>query len=105
MFIEQTTKIHLHQRESKLGKVHNFKRKRTIYHFRCDCCEKQFVRDKSKVSPTRATNNFSDTNLSETILLDISKKLIDYVIEVESSYTQETNAARSLENDLYNKIQ
>jgi len=58
MFIEQTTKIHLHQRESKLGKVHNFKRKRTIYHFRCDCCEKQFVRDKSKVSPTRATNNF-----------------------------------------------
>ena len=67
--------------------------------------KKLTTNDRLLESITKATDNFSDTNLSETILLDISKKLIDYVIEVESSYTQETNAARSLENDLYNKIQ
>jgi len=58
MFIKKTTKIYLHQRESKLGKIHNFKRRRSVYHFKCDACEKQFVRDRSKVSPTRASNHF-----------------------------------------------
>ena len=67
--------------------------------------KKQTINDKLLESITKATNNFSDTNLSRTTLLDISKKLVDYVIEVDSSHTQEANAARSLENDLYNKIQ
>lgn len=58
MFIKETTEIHLHQRESKLGNIHNFKRRRTVYHFRCDSCNKEFLRDKSKVTPSRATNNF-----------------------------------------------
>ncbi|MBI6115990.1 hypothetical protein [Salegentibacter maritimus] len=50
------------------------------------------------------TNNFSDTNLDRTILLEISKKLVDYVVEVDSSHSQEGSVAKSLENDLYNKI-
>ena len=58
MFIKETTEIHLHQRESKLGNVHNFKRRRTVYHFRCDACHLEFLRDKSKVSPSRASNKY-----------------------------------------------
>ena len=57
MFIKEPHTIHLHQRESKLGKVHNFKRRRSAYHFRCDACDKEFVRDKSKVTPARASNS------------------------------------------------
>lgn len=56
-------------------------------------------------SITKETNNFSDTDLDKTVLLEISKKLVDYVIEVDSTHTQEGSAAKSLENDLYNKIQ
>lgn len=67
--------------------------------------KKLTINDRLLVSITKATNNFSDTSLDKTILLEISKKLVDYVIEVDSSYTQEASAARSLENDLYNKIQ
>jgi len=58
MFIKETTEIHLHQRESKLGNIHNFKRRRSVYHFRCDACHTEFLRDKSKVSPTRASNKY-----------------------------------------------
>ena len=58
MYIKETTEIHLHQRESKLGNVHNFKRRRTVYHFQCDACGKEFLRDKSKVAPSRASNKY-----------------------------------------------
>ena len=47
--------------------------------------KKLTTNDRLLESITKATNNFSDTNLSETILLDISKKLIDYVPEVPFS--------------------
>ena len=67
--------------------------------------KKLTTNDRLLESITKATDNFSDTGLDKTILLDISKKLVNYVIEVDSSYTQEANAARSLENDLYHKIQ
>ena len=63
------------------------------------------INDRLLESITKATNNFSDTGLDKTILLEISKKLVDYVIEVDITHTQEANAARSLENDLYSKIQ
>ena len=56
MYIKETTEIHLHQRTSKLGNIHNFKRRRSVYHFRCDSCHKEFLRAKSKVSPSRASN-------------------------------------------------
>jgi len=50
------------------------------------------------------TDNFSGTDLNKTTLLEISKKLVDYVVEVDSSHSQEGSVAKSLENDLYNKI-
>ena len=58
MFVKETTEIHLHQRQSRLGNVHNFKRRRSVYHFKCDCCSKEFLRPKSKVPPTRASNDY-----------------------------------------------
>ena len=58
MFIKETTEIHLHQRRSKLGNLHNFKRRRTVCHFQCDSCNKGFLRAKSKVTPCRASNKF-----------------------------------------------
>tara|TARA_B100000787_G_C16068288_1_gene238731 strand:- start:19 stop:225 length:207 start_codon:yes stop_codon:yes gene_type:complete len=67
--------------------------------------KKLTTNDRLLESITKATDNFSDTGLDKTILLEISKKLVNYVIEVDSSYTQEANAARTLENDLYHKIQ
>ena len=67
--------------------------------------KKTTINDKLLESITRATNNFSDTSLDKTTLLEISKKLVDYVIEVDSSHTKESGAATSLENDLYHKIQ
>ena len=66
--------------------------------------KKLTINDRLLTSITKATNDFGDTSLSKATLLEISKKLVDYVIEVDSSHTQESNAARSLENDLYNKI-
>ena len=62
------------------------------------------INDRLLESISKATNNFSDTSLDKTILLDISKKLVDYVIEVDSSHTQEARVAKSMENDLYHKI-
>jgi hypothetical protein len=62
------------------------------------------INDRLLESITTATNKFSDTSLDKTTLLEISKKLVDYVIEVDGSHTQEASAAKSLENDLYSKI-
>jgi|TARA_B110000902_G_scaffold259602_1_gene331217 hypothetical protein len=67
--------------------------------------KKLTTNDRLLESIIKATDNFSDTGLDKTILLEISKKLVNYVIEVDSSHTQEANAARTLENDLYHKIQ
>ena len=60
--------------------------------------------DRLLESIIKETDNFSDTDLDKTILLEISKKLVDYVVEVDSSHSKEGNVAKSLENDLYNKI-
>lgn len=66
--------------------------------------KKTTINDRLLESIIKATNNFSDTTLDKATLLEISRKLVDYVIEVDSSHTQEGSASRSLENDLYNKI-
>jgi hypothetical protein len=66
--------------------------------------KKLTINDRLLESIMKETENFSDTNLSKTTLLEISKKLVDYVIEVDTSYTQEGSAAKSFENDLYHKI-
>jgi uncharacterized OB-fold protein len=58
MFVETLKTIRLYERQSKLGVYHTFKRKNTLYVFRCDCCGTVFLRPRSKVDPIRATNDY-----------------------------------------------
>ena len=58
MFIETLKTIRLYERQSKLGIYHTFKRKNTLFVFRCDCCGVTFIRPRSKVDPVRATNDY-----------------------------------------------
>ena len=51
------------------------------------------------------TNNFGDTSLDKKTLSEISKRIVDLVVEMETTKTQETKAANTLENYLYNKIE
>jgi hypothetical protein len=47
-----------HTRTSKLGIEHNYFRRRTIVHFRCDCCDIEFTRPKGSIDPKRLSNNY-----------------------------------------------
>jgi hypothetical protein len=58
MFIETLKTLRLYERQSKLGVYHTFKRKNTLYVFRCDCCGITFFRNKSRVDQDRATNDY-----------------------------------------------
>ena len=58
MFLETLKTIRLYERQSKLGQYHTFKRKNTIYVFKCDCCGIVFLRPRAKVDPQRASNDF-----------------------------------------------
>lgn len=58
MFVETLKTIRLYERQSKLGTYHTFKRKNTLYVFRCDCCGTTFLRPRGKVDPVRATNDY-----------------------------------------------
>lgn len=58
MFLETLKTIRLYERQSKLGIYHTFKRKNTIFVFRCDSCGTTFLRPRSKVDPQRATNDY-----------------------------------------------
>ena len=62
------------------------------------------INDRLLESITKATGNFSDTSLDKKTLLEISKKLVDYVIEVDTTSSNEASVAKSLENDLYDII-
>lgn len=58
MYLRTFKKTLEHQRTSKLGKVHTYKRIRTFNLFRCDNCDKEFVREHSKMDPKRISNRF-----------------------------------------------
>lgn len=47
-----------YMRTSKLGKKHNYFRKKTIITLRCDNCNAMFTRDKGSMNPERLTNQF-----------------------------------------------
>jgi hypothetical protein len=65
---------------------------------------KKTINERLLESIKSTTNDFEDSKLDKDILLEISKQLIDYVIEVDGGHTREDNAARSFENDLYKKF-
>ena len=58
MFIEMLKTLRLYKRESKLGTMHTFHRKNTVYVFKCDSCNEKFMRPKSQVDPDRASNDY-----------------------------------------------
>jgi len=58
MFIEALKTIKLYKRESKLGVIHNYRRRKIIYVFRCDSCSGTFQRSKSRVDIQRASNDY-----------------------------------------------
>ncbi len=58
MFISQSTIKTEHVRKSKLGSEHVYYRNKTIVQFRCDNCDKEFVREKGSMDPKRLSNNY-----------------------------------------------
>lgn len=58
MFIKTLKTLRIYKRESKLGVPHTFRRRYTIYVFRCDSCSTEFMRPKSRVDIQRASNDF-----------------------------------------------
>ena len=58
MFVETLKTIRLYERQSKLGVYHTFKRKNTLFVFKCDSCGTVFLRPRAKVDPARATNDY-----------------------------------------------
>lgn len=52
--IEETT----YTRPSKIGKVHEYIRKRTVAQFRCDNCDSEFTRTLKQIDSKRLSNNY-----------------------------------------------
>ena len=58
MFIRSYTLKKLHERASKLGKLHKYYRDVTIVVFRCDNCNREFERSRGSMDPKRLSNNY-----------------------------------------------
>jgi hypothetical protein len=58
MYLKNFKEISYHERASKNGKIHRYKREKTVLVFRCDSCDCEFSREKSKMSPKRVSNNY-----------------------------------------------
>jgi hypothetical protein len=58
MFIRTSIEQTEHVRTSKLGTEHIYCRRKTIVHFRCDCCGSEFTRPKGSIDPKRLSNNY-----------------------------------------------
>lgn len=58
MYLSEFTKKSRHQRKSKTGLLHNYQRQKTYCRLCCDNCGTEFVRERSRMSPARLSNNF-----------------------------------------------
>lgn len=58
MYLKSFKKIFTYQRASKTGVLHGYTRQKTFLIFRCDNCDNEFVRERSKMSPKRISNNY-----------------------------------------------
>lgn len=47
-----------HTRNSKTGKVHTYKRNKTVIILKCDSCNTDFERDQGVMDPKRISNEF-----------------------------------------------
>jgi len=58
MYLGEFTNKTRHVRHSKLGVAHEYYRTKTILKLRCDNCDSEFTRERSRMSPERLNNNF-----------------------------------------------
>jgi hypothetical protein len=58
MFLKLESEIVEYQRQSKLGKTHVYKRKKTVVVLRCDNCNEIFRRDLKLLTSKRCSNNY-----------------------------------------------
>ena len=58
MFIREYSIKKLHERSSKLGKIHRYYRNVTIVVMRCDNCNAEFERPRGSMNPKRLNNNY-----------------------------------------------
>lgn len=58
MFIKQSIVETVHLRKSKCGVDHSYIRKKTLVHFLCDNCNREFTRERGSMDPKRLSNNY-----------------------------------------------
>jgi len=58
MYLGEFTNKTRHVRSSKLGTEHEYYRTKTMLKLRCDNCDREFTRERSRMSPERLNNNF-----------------------------------------------
>ena len=58
MFIREYSLKTIHTRCSKIGKEHTYHRESTVVVMRCDNCNTEFERSRSKMDPKRISNNY-----------------------------------------------
>lgn len=58
MFIREYSIKKLHERSSKLGKIHRYYRNVTMVVMRCDNCNAEFERPRGSMNPKRLNNNY-----------------------------------------------
>jgi hypothetical protein len=58
MYLRSFKEILIYTRPSKKGTSHDYKRQRTVLVFRCDSCNVEFNRLRSKMSPKRISNSY-----------------------------------------------
>lgn len=58
MILQVKTIKQNHVRKSKLGKEHEYFRKKTIITIRCDNCLTEFERDRGEMDPKRLSNDY-----------------------------------------------
>jgi len=58
MFIKTEEQKTKYTRKSKLGKVHEYERSKTVAVFQCDNCDTEFRRDLKKMQRKRLSNNY-----------------------------------------------
>lgn len=58
MFIREYILKKLHERSSKLGKLHKYYRDHRMVVLRCDNCGEEFERSRGNMDPNRLSNNY-----------------------------------------------
>ena len=69
-----------------------------------ECNIEKTLKERLLESIDQETDNFENTELDKNKLIQISERLVDYVLDVDRNQIRTDSAAKSLENELYNII-